>query len=168
MAKSQRPRRAERAKRRKPQKAEKAKSQKPRKAERAKKSPKGKTGRRRRELDSPAPRFARSATGSGKYGKSGKRGKSLIHRKSGKYGKSGKGKSPKSGYYNSPSPVCYPNYLENFCSYVINNYSGDHVDRLTALCYGPFFSTCLNNVLYVQQFTAVFGQQYSDLFCPVF
>jgi len=125
-------------------KSGKGKKTKTPKSAKGKKSPKGKTGRRRRELDSPAPRFARSATGSGK--------------------------SPKSGYYNtpSPSPVCYPNYLENFCSYVINNYSGDHVDRLTALCYGPFFSTCLNNVLYVQQFTAVFGQQYSDLFCPVF
>ena len=147
-------------------KSGKGKKSKTPKSAKGKKSPKGKTGRRRRELDSPAPRFARSATGSGKYAKSGKYGKSGKG-KSGK-GKSGKGKSPKSGYYNSPSPVCYPNYLENFCSYVINNYSGDHVDRLTALCYGPFFSTCLNNVLYVQQFTATFGQQYSDLFCPVF
>merc|ERR1712003_389784 len=145
-------------------KSGKGKTKTPKKSGKGKKSPKGKTGRRRRELDSPAPKDKKHT---GKYGKSGK-GKSGKG-KSGK-GKSGKGKSPKSGYYNtpSPSPVCYPNYLENFCSYVINNYSGDRVDRLSALCYGPFFSTSLNNVLYVQQFTATFGQQYSALFCPIF
>ncbi|CAG5102515.1 Oidioi.mRNA.OKI2018_I69.chr1.g338.t1.cds [Oikopleura dioica] len=122
------------------------------------KSGKGKSGRRRREIDSPQPRFSRSGTG-----KSGKSGKG----KSG-YGKSGTPKSPKSGY-GSPSPqICYPNYLENFCSYIISNYGGDHVDRLSALCYGPFFATTLNNVLYIQQFTATFGISYSQLFCPVF
>ena len=56
--------------------------------------------------------------------------------------------------------------LEDLCSYVSSNYAGQNNNRLEALCRGPLFSTTMKNILFVKQFTATFGTQYSDVFCP--
>jgi hypothetical protein len=59
-------------------------------------------------------------------------------------------------------------HLEDLCSYVGSNYAEQNNDRLEALCRGPLFLTTIKNIMFVKQFTAIFGTQYSDVFCPAF